>query len=143
MVLMGAGREWIGEKGGRYQSEDWGGSSLEWEVLTVSTQPRCRWRMYQYISVSSKPGKGGAIVFATWSPVVEPVVVVEKVRCTWDRELSLSLEKVRVFGDELLCLQSTSCLASALSQGPSHEDCHCRTSLSAGTRPWRRPTTSR
>ena len=29
----------IWKEGKRYQSIDWGGSSLEWEVLTVSTQP--------------------------------------------------------------------------------------------------------
>ena len=28
------------DKGGAYQSIDWGGSSFEGEVLTVSTQPR-------------------------------------------------------------------------------------------------------
>jgi len=30
---------WKGGGGGRYQSIDWGGSSFEGEVLTVSTQP--------------------------------------------------------------------------------------------------------
>lgn len=81
---MGKGDE-RGWEGGTYQSIDWGGSSFEGDVLTVSTQPG-----WSGIYQPSAPA-----LLARWVPWED---------LTRDGELSLTLQESAVGHDERLCL---------------------------------------
>lgn len=54
-ILLALLRNWLGWE--KYQSIDCGGSSLEWEVLTVSTQPERGSRNQPFILGKRSPGK--------------------------------------------------------------------------------------
>lgn len=79
----------------RYQSIDCGGSSLEWEVLTVSTQPEHGSRSQPFILGRMSPGKSRV---GRWEAGDEGG------EQTWNWEFSLSLQEGRVGIDKLLCL---------------------------------------
>lgn len=76
----------------RYQSIDCGGSSLEWEVLTVSTQPGHSSRSQLFILGKRLSSKSR---WTTGDKGAEQ---------TRDWEFSLSLQEGRVGIDKLLCL---------------------------------------
>lgn len=81
----------------RYQSIDCGGSSLEWEVLTVSTQPGRGSRSQPIILGKRSLGKSRV---GRWE------AGDERAEHTWDWEFSLSFQEGRVGIDKLLCLDS-------------------------------------
>lgn len=100
-VMLGKDEIW--KEGKWYQSIDWGGSSLEGEVLTVSTQPMwgglvslhsiCAQQVGLEVCDSGEGRGKGA-------------------RRTRDWKLSLSLQKGRVCNNKFLRLRAKSLLAS-------------------------------
>jgi hypothetical protein len=86
-----------GDRGLSYQSVSWGGSSLDEEVLTVSTHPVIHAVSHLGIERYSAKARNRLV-----SKRIEGLNPTQR---TWNGEFSLSLQECGVCLDKFLCLQ--------------------------------------